>query len=425
MERIRKKVSAFTVIEIILIVILALIMITMLVFNFMFKDKNSAASLFGYSFFNTKSFEMMRDIPKNTLIIAKESEKENVKEGSVVLCRIGNSTVLMRVNSIQEEAGKTYYVVRFDYAAENEAARISSDAVIAKAVWQIDGFGNVINFASSTHGIIISVVIPLLLIIAMQVIRIISIRRLEDEASAIDDIDDLINIRDSEEPAAVTFTEPKFIEDVTGKIPQPSAEANKDTNNKEEKISPLYTYDEIMKEKEPALVGAASENRDGTPEARQKIRSAKKNSDADDFFENYSPRSEDDRQIPIKNSSVVFTPHLNNIIPDDLDEKAPEPVKRSSGFDDSVKAFFEKKYVAEEPAKPVSDNISENVGTSADVSAPDTDNEKPTVPEHTAVQAERAEQPAAPHTSSKKKRSNKALEELMGMIDAEETKLKK
>ena len=81
MERIRKKVSAFTVIEIILIVILALIMITMLVFNFMFKDKNSAASLFGYSFFNTKSFEMMRDIPKNTLIIAKESEKENVKEG--------------------------------------------------------------------------------------------------------------------------------------------------------------------------------------------------------------------------------------------------------------------------------------------------------------------------------------------------------
>lgn len=421
MERVRKKVSAFTVIEIILIVILALIMITMLVFNFMFKDKNSAASLFGYSFFNTKSFEMMRDIPKNTLIIAKESEKESVKEGSVVLCRIGNSTVLMRVNSIQEEAGKTYYVVRFDYAAENEAARISSDAVIAKAVWQIDGFGNVINFASSTHGIIISVVIPLLLIIAMQVIRIISIRRLEDEASAIDDIDDLINIRDGEEPASVTFTEPKFIEDVTGKIPKPSAKADDDANNKEEKVSPLYTYDDIMKEKEPALVGAASEVRNGTSETRQKIRSAKTNSDADDFFENYSPRPEADSQIPIKNKSVVFTPHLNNIIPDDTDEKGPEPVKKTSVFDDSVKAFFEKKYVAEEPAEPVGDNISGNAETSADVSAPDTDNEKPSAP---AVQAEHTEKPAS-QTASKKKRSSKALEELMGMIDAEETKLKK
>ncbi len=416
MERIKKKVSAFTVIEIILIIILALIMITMLVLNFVFKDKNSAASFFGYSFYNTKSVEMMKDIPPNTLIIAKASEKENIAEGSVVLCQIGTSTVLIRVNDIQEEEGKTYYIVRFDYAAENESVRITPDMIVAKAIWQVDGFGKVINFASSTHGIIISVVIPLLLIIAIQVVRIISIRRLENEASAIDDIDDLINTRDDEQPAPVTFTEPRFIEDVTGKIPVPDTEEKSHENNKAEKGSPLYTYDNIIKEKEPALVGARRSESSGVTGAGH-TGSAVKDS-ADDFFEKYSPRSKTATHSG-NNGPVVFTPHLDNIIPDNTPAVRSGDAGEPSGANATAPVYPEKKYVAEEQLS------FDNTAVSA---APENISAAPGVPEPAEKSPVPAETPAVQQkvpSAPKKKRSSAALEELMGMIDAEESKLKK
>ena len=103
-----KKISAASVIEIIFIVILVLVMALMLAFNFLFKKDNSSATLMGYSFYNTKAVNMLPDFPKNTVVIAKASEIENIKENSVILCEIGERSSLMRVVSIHDEEGKKY-----------------------------------------------------------------------------------------------------------------------------------------------------------------------------------------------------------------------------------------------------------------------------------------------------------------------------
>lgn len=417
MARSKKKVSAFAVVEIIFIVILVLVMVAMLAFNFLFKKNNSAATVLGYSFYNTKAVNMLPDFPENTVVIAKESEIANIIEGSVILCNIGDYTTLIRVTQIQQEADKTYYVVKFDTSSANETFRIESDAVIAKAVWQINGFGKFLDFATSTVGIIIAVVIPLIFIIAIQVARILSIRKLEDEADALDDIDDIIQSRNVEKTAPVTFTEPKFVEDVTGKIPV----VNREPESKPDKIlsvdnrgraeyterkqtaennSPLFSYEALRKPQTTREPVAAAVTRAVSEDDMYMNRPTRINPEmtkTNEFFEKYAPKASD--RSSADNDSVVFTPHLSNIIPESIaavQEETSAPKK--TGFDDSVKAYFERK--TEPVAEP------ENVQVES------------YIPEQAVVPKETIAPP-------KKKKNNKALAELMSIIDAEETKLKK
>lgn len=413
MARSKKKVSAFAVVEIIFIVILVLVMIAMLAFNFLFKKNNTAASIFGYSFYNTKAVNMLPDFPENTVVIAKESEIANIIEGSVILCNIGDYTTLIRVTQIQQEADKTYYVVKFDTSSANETFRIESDAVIAKAVWQINGFGRFLDFATSTVGIIVAVVIPLIFIISIQVARILSIHKLEDEADALDDIDDIIQSRKTEEPAPVTFSEPKFVEDITGKIPlvthEPVQKPDKilsvdnrgraeytERKSDSQSNSPLFSYDSLKKPaqtREPVTAGVTRAASKDDAYMNTPTRIAPEMKKTTEFFDKYgSSRTE-------KGEDVVFTPHMSNIIPESIaavQEEISAPKK--SGFDDSVKAYFER-----------------NANASAEGN---TDSSESLIPEQAVVPKETIAPP-------KKKKNNKALAELMSIIDAEETKLKK
>lgn len=413
MARSKKKVSAFAVIEIIFIVVLVLVMVTMLAFNFLFKKNNTAATVFGYSFYNTKAVNMLPDFPENTVVIAKESEIANIIEGSVILCNIGDYTTLIRVTQIQQEADKTYYVVKFDTSSANETFRIESDAVIAKAVWQINGFGKFLDFATSTVGIIIAVVIPLIFIISIQVARILSIHKLEDEADALDDIDDIIQSREVKESAPVTFTEPKFVEDVTGKIPlvtrEPEPRPDKilsvDNRGRAEyterktdgqNSSPLFSYDTLKKPaptREPVAVAATRSVSEDDVYMNRPTRITPEMKKTTEFFETYAPTRAD------KSEAVVFTPHMSNVIPDSIAAVQDEiSAPKKPGFDDSVKAYFDRS------AATVNEEAPEAVES--------------LIPDQAVVPKETIAPP-------KKKNNNKALAELMSIIDAEETKLKK
>lgn len=445
MSRVKKKVSAFAVIEMILIILLVLVMAAMIAFNFLFKNKDAPVSVFGLNFYITKDVKMQPKIPKDTFIIAKKSEIPNITENSVILCYVGDYTTLIRVKEIQQEEGKTYYVVKFDTDDDTKTFRISSDAVISKAVRQDEVLGKVLNFATSTVGIIIAVVIPLIFIIAIQVARILGIRRLEEEAASLDDIDEFISSRDEESPAPVTFTEPKFIEDVTGKIPsvsryavseppkeftpEPKSEPKLEkvlsvdnsgraaytqrlANKSENENYPLFTYDKLSKnreqEKETVTVGAAKTVSRDELYLNKPTRIESEKPMTDEFLDKYAPKPmvNDDELLNSENSrSVVFTPHLSNIIPDSIaavQEKTetPKPPKKS-GFEESVRSYYEKVVVPEEEKLP----------------EPKTE-ETITIPEN----AVRPKETLAP---PKKANSSKALAELMSIIDAEETKLKK
>lgn len=415
----RKSVSAASVVEIIFIVILILAMAVMLAFNFLFKKGGADASIFGYSFYNTKAVNMLPDFPKNTVVIAKASEKKNIRENSVILCEIGEHTTLIRVVRIMEEEGETFYVVKFDTSPSNETFRVEEDAVIAKAMWQINGMGSFLDFATSAVGIIIAIVIPLIFIIAIQVARILGIKRLEEEAAALGDIDEFMQSRDEETPAPVTFTEPKFIEDVTGKLPQVGRERREpeprpekvltfdnrgraeysERRAEEKKESPLFTYDRLTGRNEPArreTVRAGTAPSDSRDELymNRPTRIEVETKKADELFEKYGRKD--------KSEPVVFTPHLSNIIPDSIAAVQEEAAAvKKPAAEENVKPYFEKSA----PPAPAEK-----------VYMPD--EEKPAIPENAVLPKETIAPP-------KKQKSNKALAELMSIIDAEENKLKK
>ena len=420
MSRTDKRFSAFSVAEIILIILLISVIAAMIFIGVVFHKDNTATSVFGYCFYRTKAVNMETSIPQGTIIVAKESENDSIEAGSVILCKIGEYTVLTRVTEVQDDA----YIVKFDVAPDNETFRVEKSAVIAKAVWQLEAFGKFIDFATSTVGIIIVLIIPLTIIIAVQVIRINRLKALEREASSLDDIDDVINSRRKEEAPAVTFTKPKF-----------GDEAPEPRRPERSEVSPLvvkrprsrdFDFDEddlrpksrltvdsngradfVAEEKEPVRI---PENE--TPNERlERISgiakhtspvsaSAKASSGSEPAYAAAPTRITADAVRSSEGERVVFTPHVSNVIPDSL-ANIQEEAAAKSGFDESVKNYFEKndKPTVSAEEKPAAEAVS-------------------TIPENAVVPKENI----AP---VRKKKSSKTLEELMSIIDAEETKLKK
>ena len=420
MSRTNKKFSAFSVAEIILIILLIAVIAAMIFIGVVFHKDNTATSVFGYCFYRTKAVNMETSIPQGTIIVAKESENDSIEAGSVILCKIGEYTVLTRVTEVQDEA----YIVKFDVAPDNETFRVEKSAVIAKAVWQLEAFGKFIDFATSTVGIIIVLIIPLTIIIAVQVVRINRLKALEREASSLDDIDDVINSRRKEEAPAVTITKPKF-EDEAPEPRRPERSEgsplvvrrprSRDFDFDEDDLRPKSRLtvdsngraDFVAEEKEPVRI---PENE--TPNERlERISgiakhtspvsaSAKASSGSEPAYTAAPTRITADAVRSSEGERVVFTPHVSNVIPDSL-ANIQEEAAAKSGFDESVKNYFEKNdkptVYAEE--KPAAEAVS-------------------TIPENAVVPKENI----AP---VRKKKSSKTLEELMSIIDAEETKLKK
>ena len=161
----------------------------------------------------------------------------------------------------------------------------------------------------------------------------------------------------------------------------------------------------LEQEKEPVAVGAAKTVSRDELYINKPTRIETEKPVTDEFLDKYAPKpvvSEEELFNEENSKSVVFTPHLSNIIPDSIAavQEQTEAPKKSS-FEESVKSYYEKVVVPEDVKLP----------------EPAVD-ETPTIPEN----AVRPKETLAP---PKKKNSSKALAELMSIIDAEETKLKK
>ena len=409
----KKKVSPLAVAEIIIMVILALMIVGMIACNVMFRG-NGAASVFGYSFYRTKAVSMVPEIPVNTVIIAKKSEIPNIKERSVVLCNIGGNVTLTRVVDIEQENGQLFYIVKFDTSPANETFRLGSEDIIAKAMWQMESFGKMLDFATSLPGIIIAVMIPLAIIVIFQIIRIKNLRELEREADSYDDIEDIFD-KNKKEPEPVKAPAPRERSDVSDRLSeieknfgvrpvsqervQKKQELTVDDRGKADftapekpaepepkQDTPLFTYDRTTGK---ASAGASAKNgtESGYSPVTTKIQREKK-----EFAAAYAGRSED---------NVVFTPHLSNIIPDTLvNIQEAAPTANDTKPESGAKTYFEKEAPKPEPQEAPAAEMT------------------PTIPEKAVVPKENI----AP---VKKKKSSKTLEELMSLIDAEESKLKK
>lgn len=404
-----KKRSPVNIIEGIVITVLIVLIIFMLVVYFAFSKTGATPKFFGYTFYRTMAVNMETDIPAGTAIIAKASEIDNIKEGSVVLCKVDETTVLTRVVQIVNENGQLSYVVKFDTAPAADTFKIPGDNVIAKAIYQSAGLGSMLGFVTSTFGIMLIIIIPSFIIIVFQVIRIINVKRKEEDASSLDEI-----MKDSDN---------RFEDMFSDDIPADEEPKLRPIAKKADEAAGVLTVDDSGK--------AAEIDKDGPiftfekPEAEKKKEKPKhvipkpKTPNTDSFYSYLSDKADDQLYGGrIKRQEIV----------EDEEEQAND--RKSAGF-------FTIGHELHKDKKPetASENISKEApaaveaAPTAPVQGAVSHNEAqhtviPEVkqPVREAVKEVKAPQPAAPQ---KRRNTDQAISELMGMINAEEKKLHK
>ncbi len=407
-----KKRSPVNIIEGIVITVLIVLIIFMLVVYFAFSKTGATPKFFGYTFYRTMAVNMETDIPAGTAIIAKASEIDNIKEGSVVLCKVDETTVLTRVVQIVNENGQLSYVVKFDTAPAADTFKIPGDNVIAKAIYQSAGLGSMLGFVTSTFGIMLIIIIPSFIIIVFQVIRIINVKRKEEDASSLDDLDEIMKDSDN-----------RFEDMFSDDIPADEEPKLRPIAKKADEAAGVLTVDDSGK--------AAEIDKDGPiftfekPEAEKKKEKPKhvipkpKTPNTDSFYSYLSDKADDQLYGGrIKRQEIV----------EDEEEQAND--RKSAGF-------FTIGHELHKDKKPetASENISKEAPAAVEAAptAPVQEAVSHNEAQHTvilevkqpvreAVKEVKAPQPAAPQ---KRRNTDQAISELMGMINAEEKKLHK
>lgn len=162
-------------------IILCVILLPILVINVMliiksYTNKDTIPSVGGVFPLIVLSDSMFPQIQRGDLIICRQTAPENVKIGDVICFfdPVGNgtSTVTHRVMEITEtEEGELAFLTRGD--ANNAADQKPAPASMLVGVYQrrIPKAGNIAMFMQTTVGLIVCVVLPLIVLIAIDLIR--------------------------------------------------------------------------------------------------------------------------------------------------------------------------------------------------------------------------------------------------------------
>lgn len=194
--------KVLTAVEIIVIALFAVAIIVMLSFSFLFSKEDAAPKLFGYNIYYSTVTNMTPEIPEKTAVLAK-SEPEiisSLKAGDIVLCTVGDENAsqntILKIKEVQTDVdGGSYYILQSNASLPTETIRLAQKDIIARCVMTFNGLGSLIGFATSPLGILVVVVVPCLLLIALQVVHIIRARGPVDEDEY--DTDDVVFSRQS------------------------------------------------------------------------------------------------------------------------------------------------------------------------------------------------------------------------------------
>ena len=216
----RKSFKAVTAVEVIAISVLAVAVIAILSFFIFFKD-NTAHKFFGNYIYLSNVSSMDPAIPLGAAVFADPDVLPVPGEAALCTVEIDNEkyTTILRVQDIQPEEGTTYYILRGDANAANETIRIPESGILAKCATYSVFFGAILSFSISQLGLLTGIILPCLLAIVIQVLRIMRINKYEsddedDEEYDYDDeeefeTDDVVFSTLKQSPAPPVYSEPE------------------------------------------------------------------------------------------------------------------------------------------------------------------------------------------------------------------------
>ena len=181
------------------IILLILIIIATLGGSFFFTQKHTAPSVFGYNVFVMNGKGMEPSLKDKSAIITKVGVMP--EKGEVALCKLklsGNDNIVsvLRVVEIQEANGSTQYYLKSDKGADSDVIIAQKNEIIGKADIEIPWLGKLISFATSRPGIIAFIIIPAALILLSLLV---SILKHTDDAYDDEETEDSNDFHDSDE----------------------------------------------------------------------------------------------------------------------------------------------------------------------------------------------------------------------------------
>jgi hypothetical protein len=233
-----------------LITILIILIIGVLSISFIFTQKQTAPSVFGYNIFVMNGKGMEPAVKDKSAIITKVGVAP--EKGEVALCRLKitedkNIVTVLRVVEIDTKDGNKQYYLKSDNSSNSEVIIAGSDEIIGKADLEVHWLGVVISFATSRAGILIFIIAPAALILISLLISILR-HTDEDDEEITDYIPSLTDTNDNEEAPEKILSNNK-IDIVQETKPEEIVEVKKD-KHKDKKPD----IDDIIIPKRPEFI---------------------------------------------------------------------------------------------------------------------------------------------------------------------------
>lgn len=193
-----KKRSWLDIVMTVVIFILIIAIVGTFVLFGIFKDTNSAPSLFGYRVYIMNGDGMEPRIAQGSAVFVKEGEFPE-REGNVILCSIDGQLAVVGFLGTEEiidpnGTSETRYIVKYDTAPAEEKWGVGQDDIVGVAKTYSNFFGGLVRFASSKAGMLTMVIIPCALVLIYEVTMfVISLKRKQKENKA-PIIDEPVNV---------------------------------------------------------------------------------------------------------------------------------------------------------------------------------------------------------------------------------------
>ena len=174
-------------------VILCIILIPVLVVNISlivksYTNKDVVPSFGGYLPMIVLTDSMKGTFNGGDLVIDKTVDPATLKEGDIISyfdpeSQKGDSITTHRIMKItKDDEGKLAFITKGDANNAEDKTPVPADKVVGIYVTHIANAGNVAMFMSTTTGLIVCVVVPLILLIGYDVLR----RRLYEKKNKVD-----------------------------------------------------------------------------------------------------------------------------------------------------------------------------------------------------------------------------------------------
>lgn len=160
--------------------IMCIILIPILVINCTlimksFMNKEEVPSVGGYLPLIVLTDSMYPEIESGDLIICHTEDAENIKDGDIVAffdpAGNGSSIVTHRVLEVTEENGGIAFRTKGDANNTEDKMLVPAENLVGVYQNRIPGAGNIAMFMQSTTGLIVCVVLPIVLLVAYDIIR--------------------------------------------------------------------------------------------------------------------------------------------------------------------------------------------------------------------------------------------------------------